>query len=273
MQPKVSVITTVYNGEQYFDKVIPCILNQSFTNFEWIIVDDGSTDRTPQLLAEVAIKDARVKILSPGRLGFVKALNYAIRAARGEYIARQDFDDLSYPQRLQLQVEFLDSNLDIGLVGCSCLVEDDNRKERYVRIPPDEHGQLVSTMSKYIPFDHTLVTFRKKAWEQAGGYPELDDIEDLRLWITFVKLGWRLATIPQTLGVHWVHSKSFWHTNFEYSRRQRKLAKVQWQAIRELNLPLWMGIYPLGRYVYCYIPTDIKSFLRRVVIGLKEQDA
>jgi glycosyltransferase EpsE len=78
MLKKLSVVTTVYNGEQYFDRAIPSILNQTYSDFEWIIVDDGSTDATPQLLAEVAKKDARVKVLSPGRLGFTKALNYAI---------------------------------------------------------------------------------------------------------------------------------------------------------------------------------------------------
>jgi glycosyltransferase EpsE len=272
MPPKISVITPVYNGEQYFDRAIPSILNQTLTNFEWLIIDDGSTDSTPQRLAELAHQDTRVRILSPGRLGFVAALNYAIAQAKSEYIARQDFDDISYPERLQQQVDFLDAHPHVGVVGTGYVVQDENRQEQYVRQPPLEHSELLKMMAKCVPFAHTLVTFRKQAWEQVGGYPNVKDIEDLRLWIEFAKSGWQLASIPTTLGKHWVHPKSFWHQNFQYSHRQRVLAKVQLKAIQDLKLPFWMALYPLGRYVYLYLPKQVKSFFRRVIAGSQEQD-
>lgn len=271
-KPKVSVVTTVYNGEDYFDRAVPSILNQEFTNFEWLIVDDGSTDSTPIFLADLATKDDRVKVLSPGRLGFAKALNYAISQAQGDYIARQDFDDSSYSNRFLCQVELLEANSDVGIVGCHYLVKDENRGEEYIRQIPQSHKDLSRMLAKCIPFAHTLVMFRKQCWTEAGGYPELDDIEDLRLWITFAKLGWRLSSVSDVLGAHWVHPKSFWHSNFEYSRRQKKLMKIQWQAIRELNLPFWMIIYPLGRYFYFNSPKQLKKVLRRVLAGSKEKD-
>ncbi|MEH2458231.1 glycosyltransferase family 2 protein [Nostoc sp.] len=271
MLKKISVVTTVYNGEKYFDKAIPSILNQTYSDFEWIIVDDGSTDATLEMLKQVAAQDKRVKIFASGRLGRAKALNYAIEQAQANYIANQDFDDISYPERLQVQVEFLDAHPEVGVVGCNYIVEDENRKERYVRKPATEHDQLLRTMAKCIPFAHTLVAFRKQAWLQAGGYPDREDSEDLRLWITFAKHGWLLASIPENLGTHWVYSKSFWHRNFEYSHRQKQLARLQWQAIQELNLPLWMGIYPIGRYVYLYAPNQLKSFVRRFLAGSKEK--
>jgi len=273
MQPRISVITPVYNGEQYFDRVVPSILSQTLTDFEWLIVDDGSTDSTPQKLAELAQQDSRVRILSPGRLGFVGALNYAISQAKSDYIARQDFDDMSYPDRLQQQVNFLDAHPQVGVVGTGYVVQDENRKEQYFRYPPTEHSDLLKMMAKCVPFAHTLVAFRKQAWEQAGGYPNVKDgIEDLRLWIEFAKLGWKLASLPDILGQHWVHAKSFWHQNFQYSHRQRVLAKVQLKAVRDLKLPLWMILYPMGRYVYLYLPTQLKSFLRRSIAGSQEQD-
>ncbi|MTJ12919.1 glycosyltransferase [Anabaena sp. UHCC 0187] len=272
MSKKLSVVTTVYNGQQYFDRAIPSILNQTYSNFEWIIVDDGSTDATSEMLAKVAQKDSRVKIFTSGHLGRTKALNYAIEKAQGEYIANQDFDDISYPERLSLQVEFLDAHPEVGVVGCNYIVEDENRKERYVRMPATEHDQLIKTMAKCVPFAFTLATFRKQALLQAGGYPDVEGgVEDLRLWITFAKHGWLLASIPENLGTHWVHPKSFFHRNFEYSYRQKQLAGVQWQAIRELNLPLWMGIYPIGRFVYLYAPNQLKSFVRRLLGGSKEK--
>ncbi|MBF2066086.1 MAG: glycosyltransferase family 2 protein [Calothrix sp. C42_A2020_038] len=271
MSIKISVVTTVYNGQEYFDKSIPSILNQNYDSFEWIIVDDGSTDATPELLNKIATKDKRLKVLYCDRLGRAKALNHAIENAQGQYIANQDFDDISYPERLQLQLEFLDSHPQVGIVGCNYLVEDEIRNQRYIRMPPNSHKLLMTRMAKCVPFAHTLATFRKEAWQQAGGYSEPNDLVDIRLWIKMAKLGWHLGSIPVTLGEHFIYSKSFWHKNFQYSQRQKHLSKVQWQAIKELELPLWMGIYPLGRYIYCYSPKQIKSFLRRTVAGSKEQ--
>jgi len=269
---KVSVVTSVYNGEPYFDRAIPSILGQTYRDFEWIILNDGSTDRTQELLEEVAARDQRVRILNFGRLGRARALNKAIEAAQGEYIIQQDFDDISYPERIEKQVRFLDEHPEVGLVGCHYVIVDEVRNERYVRMPPTKHNQIVRSMAKYIPFAHTLVAFRKTVWEEAGGYPQVPDIVDLRLWITFVKKGWKVANVPEILGEHFVHPESFWHRNFTYVHRQRTLARAQWQAIRELNLPLWMVIYPLGRLVYPYIPNKAKRFVRRVLGGSHESD-
>lgn len=271
-QVRVSVITTVYNGEPYFDRAVPSILGQSFKKFEWIIINDGSSDRTQELLDDVAAKDSRVRVFNFGRLGFTRALNKAIELAQGEYIIRQDFDDISYPQRIEKQVAFLDAHPEVGLVGSYYLIVDENRKEKYVRQPPTDHEEIVRAMARYIPFAHTLVAFRKNAWGQAGRYPEVKDIEDLRLWISFVRSGWKLANIPEVLGEHFVHRQSYWHRNFKYASRQRELAAVQWQAIRELGLPSWLIIYPLGRIVYPYIPNYAKRFVRRVLGKSRESD-
>lgn len=271
-KPEVSVVTTVYNGEPYFERVVPSILNQTYKTFEWIIVDDGSEDGTRQLLLKLAREDSRVKVFAPGRLGRARALNYAIQNAHGHFIVQQDFDDLSYPERIEIQIDFLKRNPDIGAVGAYYIVRDSIRNEQYVRKPPLTHEEIVNAMVKYIPFAHTLVTFRKKAWEDVGGYPLVTDIVDLRMWIKFVKAGWRLANIPKILGEHFVHSASFWHRQFKYIRRQRELAFVQSQAIRELGLPRWTYIYPLGRLLYAYMPKGTKRWLRRALIGLKEED-
>jgi glycosyltransferase involved in cell wall biosynthesis len=269
---RVSVVTTVYNGEPYFNRAVPSILSQTFKDFEWIIVDDGSQDRTAEFLYELALKDRRVKVFQPGRLGRAKALNFAIQRARGEYIVQQDFDDISYPERIEKQVAFLDQHPEVGVVGSYYVVVDEIRKEKYIRKPPCDHRNIVRAMAWCIPFAHTLVTFRKKAWEEAGGYPLVEDIEDLRLWIQIIKKGWKSANIPEVLGEHFVHSESFWHKNFKYAKRQQELAKVQWEAIRSFNLPIWMGIYPLGRFVYPLIPRSLKRFIRRTVGLSREED-
>jgi glycosyltransferase EpsE len=272
MTPQVSVVTTVFNGEPYVDRAIPGILAQTFTDFEWILVDDGSQDRTPQILRELASRDPRIRVFSPGRIGLTAAANFGVKQARGDYIARQDFDDKSYPDRLRLQVDLLNAHPDVGVVGGHFVVVDDTRGERYVRMPATEHGAIITELAKSIPFANTISMFRRRVWTDSGGYPDVADLEDQLLWIEAAKLGWRFASIPVVLGEHFIHETSFFHRSFKYIDRQRHLARVQAKAVRELGLPGWMYVYALGRYAYAYIPTDLKRVLRRRILRWQERD-
>ena len=268
----MSVVSTVYNGEAYLDRSIPGILGQTFEDFEFILVDDGSTDRTPEILRELATRDTRVKVYTPGRLGAAVAYNYGVAQATGEYIARQDFDDRSYPDRLRLQVLYLDAHPEVGVVGGAYMLVDENRGERYLRMPPVDHSTIMGAMAKYIPLAHTVTTYRRRAWVEAGGYPEVANLIDLRFWLEVGKLGWRFANLSEVLGEHYVHSSSFFHRSFNYVERQRDLARVQAQAVRELGLPSWMYAYAVGRYAYAYCPTPVKRLLRRTLGGSREHD-
>jgi glycosyltransferase EpsE len=272
MAPRVTVLMSVYNGEGFFDRAIPSILAQSYADFELLIIDDGSTDRTPGLLREAAAKDPRVRILSPGRLGFARALNHGLAEARGEYIARHDFDDTSAATRLEEQVAFLDARPEVGLVGGWYVVEDTNRGERYVRKQPLEHDAIVATMARAIPFAHSLVTLRREALVAAGGIAEVRNITDLRTWVRVAELGWKLANIPEVIGTHYVYSQSQFHQAMRYHKRQRELAWVQAQAVLRLRMPVWRLAFPVARLFYSYLPTGLKRFARRRLAGSREED-
>lgn len=272
MTPAVSVVSTIYNGEAYFDRAIPGILGQTFENFELILVDDGSTDRSRDLLHELAGRDRRVRVFEPGRLGAAAAYNYGVAQARGEYIARQDFDDRSYPDRLRLQVALLNANPEIGMVGGSYVLVDERRGERYVRVPPIDHAAIIVAMARYVPIAHTTATFRRRAWAEAGGYPLVNNLIDLRFYLRVARLGWRLANVPEVVGEHYVHDSSWFHRTLKYTERQRDLARVQAEAVRELGLPRWMYLYALGRHAYAYIPPGMKRLVRRGVVGSRERD-
>jgi glycosyltransferase involved in cell wall biosynthesis len=262
----------VYNGEPYVDRAIPGILAQTFDDFEWVLVDDGSQDRTPDILRDLASRDPRVRVFFPGRLGLSAAANYGVSQARGEYIARQDFDDRSYPNRLRLQVAFLDAHPDVGVVGGYYNLVDENRGERYVRMPPTDHSEIVLALARGIPFANTVVAFRRQVWTEAGGYADVADLEDLLLWLEVAKLNWRFANIPVVVGEHHVHASSFFHRSFKYVDRQRNLARVQAQVVRELRFPSWMYLFALGRYAYAYFPSGLKRIVRRTVGRSEEQD-
>lgn len=269
---KVSVVTSVYNGEPYFDRAIPGILAQNFDDFEFIIVDDGSSDRSLEKLRQLAGHDSRVRVFAPGRLGAAAAYNYGVEQATGEYVARQDFDDGSYPDRLRLQVALLDAHPEVGVVGGSYTVVDERRGERYVRMPPTEHAAIIAAMARNIPIAHTVATFRRQAWAEAGGYPLVNNLIDLRFYLRLAKLGWRFANVPELVGEHYVHGGSWFYRTIDVAERQRDLARVQAQVVRELGLPRWMYLYAIGRHAYAYISPGLKRMVRRGMVGSREHD-
>lgn len=269
----VSVVTTVYNGEKYVDRAESSILDQTYDDYEWILVEDGSTDDTPDRLRERLDDHERVELHFPGRLGRAGALNYGVTQASGEYIAIHDFDDSSYPQRLETQVEYLDANPAVGVTGSYYVLANKIRDERFVRKPPTEDTAIRRAFAQRIPFAHTLTMFRKKAWNEVNGYPLRDNLIDLGLWLEIAThTDWQFANVTETLGEHFVHEESFWHQNFTYIKRQRDLAQLQIRAIRELDLSPKLYGYVLGRLVYPFFPTPVKRFVRRQIARSEEED-
>src|ERR1039457_4802694 len=123
-EPRVSVVMGAYNGERFIRTAIESILNQTFRDFELIVIDDCSTDSTPQILRE--FNDDKLRVVRNERnLGIAETLNNGIAVARGEYVALQDHDDISLPARLECQVAFLDRNTQVGMVGSGCSVIDE----------------------------------------------------------------------------------------------------------------------------------------------------
>ena len=118
--PKITVLMSVYNGERYLRESVDSILNQTYTDFEFIIIDDGSTDSTQSIIEEYSAKDKRIITMQNNqRIHLTKSLNLGLKKARGVYIARQDADDISLPERLQTQITYMENNEDIGILGTS----------------------------------------------------------------------------------------------------------------------------------------------------------
>ena len=193
--------------------------------------------------------------------------------ARGEYIARQDFDDRSYPDRLRLQVALLDADPKVGIVGGAYLLVDERRGERYVRMPPTDHAALFAAMARYVPIAHTVATFRRQAWVEAGGYPLVDNLIDLRFYLRVAKLGWRFANVPEVVGEHLrARHQLVPPAPPATSSGSATSPGCRRRAIRELGLPRWMYVYSLGRHVYAYVPPAWKRVLRRGAGRSQERD-
>lgn len=168
--PKVSVIMSVYNGGKYLRGAIDSILNQTFKDFEFIIVNDGSTDNTEEILNTYS--DKRLKIITQEKMGLAKSLNKAIKISKGKYIARMDADDLSLPKRLELQVAFLDKHKNVGLIGTAfSYINGDGKILLTVSMPADNEI-IQKRLLKENCFVHGSVMIGREVLEKVGYYRE-----------------------------------------------------------------------------------------------------
>ncbi|MBW4618436.1 MAG: glycosyltransferase [Cyanosarcina radialis HA8281-LM2] len=208
--PKISVVMPVYNCERYLREAVESVLNQSFTDFEFVIINDASTDSTDEILAEFARQDERIIILeNQENLGLTGSLNKGIDRARGEYIARQDADDISLPERLKKQVALLDSNSEVVLVSCN--IEKINAEGKPFAIM--ERACPANLVAWYLLFynrlsGHSQVMFRRKTVNMLGGYSKkYPYCEDYELWCRLAGVG-IVRILPEVLLQQRFHSTS-----------------------------------------------------------------
>ncbi len=205
--PKVSVIMPAYNAEKYIKEAIDSILNQTFKDFEFIIIDDGSTDGTKEIIS--SYQESRIKLLENDKnLGLVGSLNKGLQIARGEYIARMDADDIALPERLEKQVDFLDKNQDIVLVGSWIDSFDEESKDHFIVEFASDPIIIKWLMVTKNQLAHASVVFRKEIIEREGGYSnKYEHAEDYELWSRLLK-NYKIANIPEVLLKHRIHGES-----------------------------------------------------------------
>lgn len=200
--PKVSVIMGTYNCRNFelLNKSVEPILNQTFTDFEFIICDDGSTNETLEFLKKLEKKDSRIKILSYEKnKGLNNALNTCLSEAKGEYIARQDDDDISKPLRLEKEVKFLDRNKEYAIVGSLADIFDDNGVWGNYNIPKEPNKNDFYWNS---PFIHPTIMIRKFVYDEVNGYRvarETRRCEDIDLFMRIYAIGYKGYNIQEQL--------------------------------------------------------------------------
>lgn len=198
--PLISVVMPAHNASKNISAAVDSILHQTFKRFELIVVNDASTDKTLQKLKSLVKKDKRIKILSnEKRLDIAGSLNRGIKEARSDIIARMDSDDISMPERLELQYELIMSSKKIAAVGANIVIMDENEKDLDTRNYPDNSEGLKKCLFKYSPFAHPVVMFRKKMFEKVGGYdPTYSPTEDLDLWFRLGR-NYEFRSVPKLL--------------------------------------------------------------------------
>lgn len=188
---------SVYNAQDDLPKSIESIINQTFKDFEFIIINDGSTDQSAEILEKCAGQDTRIKLIYQENQGLTKALNSAIRESKGEYIARQDADDYSYPQRFQEQLKAFEQDTDLLLLGSNCDdIYEDGTRGQWGSYSDESIRHIIFRQT---PFAHSTAMMKADALNKLGGYDEsYKTAQDMELWMRFAKEG-KVAMLDEPL--------------------------------------------------------------------------
>lgn len=241
--PSVSVIMAVWNGEKYLHEAVESILGQTLSDFEFIIIDDGSTDRSYELLSQ--LRDPRLKLFrNKENIGLARSLNIALNVAEGEYIARMDADDIALPERLYTQVEFLEKNSSVVVCGTGVNYFSEDGDEG-VSSPPADDVTIRSTLIFGSLIFHPTVMFRAVLFrEHAIQYNEQYTCsQDYELWATIANIsGARFANVPEPHMRYRKHTSSISKALrkkqdcFAWKCRERQLQRLGFSSERYLKL-------------------------------------
>jgi len=203
-EPKISVVMPVHNAQHFLDSAIRSIVRQTFSDFEFVIVDDGSSDGSIEISRRWARQDDRIRLFeNKERLGHASTSNLAVSMARAEYVARMDADDISHPERLAREWKVISQSADIVMVGT--LADGIDAGGRQVR--PRDRWRIMRH-SYFAPFPHGSILFRKDAFNAVAGYAgSTMRVGDQDLYHRMAKNG-RITTLPEILYHYRYHSEN-----------------------------------------------------------------
>lgn len=211
----LTVLMAVYNGEQWLGDSIQSIIMQTYKNFEFIIINDGSNDSSLQIINEFAANDSRIRVYTKHNSGLADSLNHGLAKAKGDWVARIDADDICDPQRLEKQLEYSRTDSNLVLIGSGLTLIDDNGHKGMTYHYPNNHSRLMRRLSKGLPFfPHSSAFFKLSAVKKLGGYrTEFNRSQDQDLWLRLGELG-KILSIREPLVQIRKHSQQISNDSF-----------------------------------------------------------
>lgn len=265
-KPKVSVVMPVYNGEKYLQEAIDSILVQTFEDFEFVIINDGSTDRSREIIE--SYNDARIRLINQENRKLVSALNRGVAESRAELIARQDADDISLPQRLEREAEFLEAHPEVALLGSSFEVIDGGGRVMGTNFSPVRDIDIRQEIFLRSPFGHGTVMMRKRVLDEVGGYrADFRHNEDFDLWGRILA-SHRAANLPEALYRWRLNPDGICHQNTKaQSEDTRRILDSFW---RERPFPcLTLGEVVRGSRYYRKLRSRLQPELHRHYLNVQ----
>jgi glycosyltransferase involved in cell wall biosynthesis len=257
--PTVSVLMAVHDGAPWVADAVRSVLGQTLADLELIVVDDASTDATPDLLA--GITDGRVHVAKRAREGLTRALNHALGRARAPLVARLDADDVSLPERLARQVAFLERHPDVGVIGTAAREVDARGHELGVVRPPEDDAAIRRALIRRNPMLHSTVMVRRALLARVGGYDETFAVaQDYDLWLRLTAVT-RLANLAEPLVVRRLLPDRV--SVARDAERLRADARVRWRAVRAGAYPPWCAVFVARPLLALALPPALRRLLRR----------
>ena len=248
----------VHNGAPWVREAATSVLAQTLADLELIVIDDGSTDATPEVLA--SIRDPRLRVDRQARQGLTLALNRALELARAPLLARLDADDVALPERLARQSRFLEAHPDVGLLGTGAREVDVSGRQVAVVRPPVDDATLRRALIRANPFVHSSVVVRRAAVDRAGGYdPSFPVAQDYDLWMRLAAVT-RLANLPEPLVIRRLAPGRV--SAVRDDDRLRAEARVRWRAVRRHSYPWWCAVFALRPLAALAIPESWRRAVR-----------
>ena len=249
--PKISVIMPVYNCEAYVKEAINSILNQTFSDFELIIIDDCSTDSTLSIVK--SYEDSRIKIVEKEQnTGYTNSLNNAILIAKGKYIARMDGDDISMPERFEQQLQFLENNPEIILCGTGVEIIGENRISKY----PLNHEMIKIQLCYNASFYHPTIMIRRLVLLENNYNKEFEPAEDYELWTRLVHIG-KLANLDEVLLQYRIHQSQT--SNVRKQEQENYIFNCQIQMLDRLNISVFFSLHQIKKALNFSVDTSFEE--------------
>lgn len=266
--PKISIIMGVYNCENTLEEALHSILNQTYQNFEIIICEDGSSDNTLTVTKKIVEEyPHKIKLVSnKENKGLNYSLNRALELADGKYIARMDGDDLSHPERLERELNFLERNSEYAIVSTQIIYFDEKGEWGHSKPIP---FPIIEDLIKRTPFAHGPSMVLHEAFRVVGGYSvdkKLLRVEDYHLWMKMYKNGYKGANIIEPLYYMRNDQNAFMRRNF--SNRVNE-TYVKYLIFRSFNLPLKNFVFILRPVLISLLPKKLYSILHKRNLRIK----
>lgn len=251
--PLVSVIMPAYNAGKYVRQAIESILNQTYKRFEFIIVDDASTDLTFNIIKDFKKKDKRIILIqNKANLGVTKSLNKGLESARGKYIIRMDADDWSYPERFRLQIDLMETHPNIVVSGSYIEICDSKLKTKYIREYPHDDINIRKHIFRYSPFAHPATIWKAEILKKERYNEVINVSQDYELYFRVGKIG-KFMNLDKPLLKLRMHERSI--------STIMSNAQLKNTILIRLNAVLMLG-YNMSVFDKFY------NFLQEIIVGL-----
>ena len=257
---KISVIMSVYNGEEYLAEAVDSVLAQSLADFELIVINDCSTDRTGELLAQYASADARVRVhTNEVNLRLPSSLNKAISLARGKYIARMDADDICLPDRLERQYAFMEAHPEVALSSCKFMTLRNGVFSSGGCGGKTDHESIKAMLLVTNPILHPGIIAKAEVIRELGYDPSFTCTEDMELWSRFVMAGYKVELLSEYLMIYRLHDKQITQTTYERQRREVVTIQKRYYAALLEEMSEEMATFYING-IYFRDHTDVRQF-------------